>query len=71
MSILISRATGGYLAEVTPPHGRGVPWTSPEPLDVPELVHELLRHGCHQTDIGDAFYDADENWLSDAEDGGP
>jgi hypothetical protein len=31
-------------------------------------VHELLRRGCHQTDIGDAFYDADDDWLLRIED---
>jgi hypothetical protein len=23
----------------------------------------LREHGCHQTDIGDAFYEADPDWL--------
>jgi hypothetical protein len=28
-----------------------------------ELVAALLGLGCHQTDIGDAFYVADPDWL--------
>jgi hypothetical protein len=28
-----------------------------------ELVAALLGLGCHQTDIGDAFYTADPDWL--------
>jgi hypothetical protein len=27
------------------------------------LVERLLALGCHQTDIGDAFYAADPGWL--------
>lgn len=27
------------------------------------LVEMLLGCGCHQIDIGDAFYDADPDWL--------
>jgi hypothetical protein len=27
-----------------------------------ELVEALLGLGCHQSDIGDAFYEADPEW---------
>jgi hypothetical protein len=29
-----------------------------------ELIAALRDQGCHQTDIGDAFYAADPEWLS-------
>jgi hypothetical protein len=28
-----------------------------------DLVDALRGIGCHQTDIGDAFYEADPDWL--------
>ena len=28
-----------------------------------QLVQALLQLGCHQTDIGDAFEDADPGWA--------
>jgi hypothetical protein len=27
-----------------------------------ELISALRERGCHDTDIGDAFYDADPEW---------
>jgi hypothetical protein len=39
-------------------------WSTIEPLDADQLWQELLARGAHQTDIGDAFYEADPNWLS-------
>jgi hypothetical protein len=67
MSITIAKVGDRYTGEVTPPHGGGVPWRSPEPLDAEVLVRELLSRGCHQTDIGDALYAADPNWTEDPE----
>jgi hypothetical protein len=63
MAITITRTGDGYLAEVTPPHGGGTPWATSVPLGAWELVQELTRRGCHQTDIGDAFYEADPAWI--------
>jgi hypothetical protein len=62
MTIRITRVRDQYVAEVTPPHGGGA-WTTTEPLGAPELIEELTRRGCHRTDIGDAFYEADDAWL--------
>ena len=45
----------------------GSPWETPAPRGVDTLVAELLARGCHQTDIGDAFYKADPEWLSRTE----
>jgi hypothetical protein len=63
MAILIARVGQLYTAAVSPPHGRATPWRSARPVSAPELIDELLSQGCHQTDIGDAFYEADAEWL--------
>ena len=63
MTILVKRAGTLYTAETTPPHGGKVAWSSPEPMSRQALVQLLLSRGCHQTDIGDAFYEADPEWL--------
>jgi len=39
-------------------------WATPVPMSCDELIRELLARGFHQTDIGDAFYAADPDWLS-------
>ena len=63
MAIEITRDGGRYLAEVTPPHGGGIAWTTTAPIGAEELIRELASRGCHQTDIGDAFYAADDAWI--------
>jgi hypothetical protein len=63
MAIKIRRIGDLYEADVTPPHGSGVSWSTARPVLRDELVKTLLEHGCHQTDIGDAFYEADPEWL--------
>lgn len=62
MSIEIRRVGHLYEASVRPPHGRSQPWDSPHPMRVDDLIDALLGRGCHQTDIGDAFFDADPEW---------
>ena len=69
MAIRITRANNKYLARVTPPHGGGIAWSTAEPLGANELIQELKSRGCHQTDIGDAFYEADEDWVLRLESG--
>lgn len=64
MAVTIEKVDGGYVARVTPPHGDGQPWASDRPQSAEALASELLARGCHQTDIGDAFFDADPGWLS-------
>jgi hypothetical protein len=61
--ISIVRVGDLYEATVSPPHGRSIAWTTPQPLAVDALAEELRNRGCHQTDIGDGFYDADPEWL--------
>lgn len=63
MAIVILPAGDLYEASVTPPHGRGVRWVSPRPMPADSLVTALLKLGCRQIDIGDAFQDADPEWL--------
>jgi len=65
MPIEIEKVDGGYLARVTPPHGNDRAWASKHPQPAEALIAELQVRGCHQTDIGDAFYEADPNWLSE------
>lgn len=61
MSIEIRILDDLYEASVRPPHGR-VPWDSPHPMRVGDLIDALLALGCHQTDIGDALFEADPDW---------
>ncbi|HEX6663063.1 MAG TPA: hypothetical protein VF025_05270 [Gaiellaceae bacterium] len=63
MAIVISKVGDAYTADVTPPHGGGNHWRTESPLPADVLIAELLSRGCHQTDIGDAFYAADPDWL--------
>lgn len=65
MAIVIEKVGERYVAEVTPPHGRGSAWSSPEPMSRDDLIAALKACGCHQTDIGDAFYEADPDWLDE------
>jgi hypothetical protein len=64
MPIVVFRVADLYEAEVTPPHGRGQSWRSPCPQTIDALIASLEDLGCHQTDIGDALYLADPDWLS-------
>jgi hypothetical protein len=63
MPIEIRHVAGAaYTAEVTPPHGGGRHWLSPGAMNLDDLIAALLALGCHQTDIGDALYEADPDW---------
>lgn len=59
--IKVWREVSGYMAEVSPPHGRS--WRSSHPMKGRELDAKLRKLGCHQIDVGDAFYAADPDWL--------
>lgn len=63
MPIVINRSGDRYSATVTPPHGNGSLWSSPEPLTASKLIDVLGELGCHTTDITDALYEADPLWL--------
>lgn len=62
MAIRIERVSGGYAANASPPHAQN-DWQTEKPLTIAELDAELRRLGCHQTDIGDAFCEADPEWV--------
>jgi hypothetical protein len=64
MGIKITYGDGKYMVTVSPPHGGGRLWCSPEPLTADEVVERLQDWGCHQTDIGDAMFEADPLWLN-------
>lgn len=63
MAIRIDRIGDRYTAVVSPPHGGGTAWETVRPVPIEDLIDQLTRRGCHQTDIGDALYDADPEWL--------
>lgn len=65
MPIEVCKDGDRYTASVTPPHGGGQAWATPEPLTAQDLVEQLLALGCHQTDVGDAMYAADRGWLNE------
>jgi hypothetical protein len=60
--IEITKLLDGYLAHATPPHVK-TEWRSISPMAAGSLFQELKRLGAHQTDVGDAFYLADPDWL--------
>ena len=64
MSIVITRIGELYEATVSPPHSSEGSWSSPRPMAADLLIEALRERGCHQTDIGDAFYAADPEWLA-------
>jgi hypothetical protein len=66
MAITITRVGDLYEARITPPHGGGIPWGTPQPMPMDSVIAALRDRGCHQTDIGDAFYEADPEWLERA-----
>lgn len=61
MSLRISKSNAGYTAKGVL---AGVTFEADVPLSARELVQWLQNQGFHQTDIGDAFFEADPNWLS-------
>lgn len=63
MPITIERSGDLYSATVTPPHGGGRLWSSPEPMTASKLIDVLRVLGCHTTDITDALHEADPFWL--------
>lgn len=52
-----------YTAEASPPHASSVRKT-PAPLQLRQLIAELKALGCHPTDIGDALYTVDKDWVN-------
>jgi hypothetical protein len=63
MLLRIQRVESGYTATVTPSHGDNVQWETTTPVSQGVLIDALTELGFHQQDIGDAFYEADPDWL--------
>jgi hypothetical protein len=68
--ITITRSGDLYSATVSPPHGNGKLWSSPQPTTALKLIDGLRELGCHTTDITDALYEADPSWLNRLKDRG-
>ena len=64
MGIEVRIKGGGYVATVSPNPLGGAAWESGKPMSGRALSDLLVELGCHQTDVGDAFYQADPSWLS-------
>jgi hypothetical protein len=63
MAIKVTKASNGlYIAQAVPPD-LAEEWSTLVPNAADDLVHELFKRGAHQTDIGDAIYEADRDWL--------
>lgn len=59
-------ASGEYIAYVTPYDQPAEPWRA-GPLSADALIDTLRDKGCHTTDITDALYEADPDWLTRSE----
>lgn len=55
-----------YSASVTPPHGKEI-WHTAQPMTAKNLVAKLRELGCHTTDIADAFYATNPDWLAEVD----
>lgn len=64
MSIVIKKVGNGYIADVAHKY-QNIYWKSEEPMSKDALIAKLLKLGCHQQDIGDAFKEADPDWLKE------
>jgi hypothetical protein len=56
------KGNDSYTARVSPPDSART-WVTPEPTSAKDLADRLRDLGCHTTDIADAFYWANPNWL--------
>ncbi|HKO19170.1 MAG TPA: hypothetical protein VJU82_09825 [Acidobacteriaceae bacterium] len=73
MTIRIQKVSDDlYTAKVIMPDMPAVKseWSTEEPLTGHQLCKALIELGCHQTDIGDALYQQDANWVQKLRDPG-
>jgi hypothetical protein len=63
--IMIKREGSNYVVQAVPSGNNASVegYTSGGPVTQAVAIDALLAHGWHQTDIGDAFYEADPDWL--------
>lgn len=59
----MTSSAGRYEAKISPPEAK-TSWGTSQPLPLRELIDELKRHGCHQTDVTDVLYELDPDWVS-------
>lgn len=59
-----------YSVYATPPEV-GEDWSPIGPIRGRQLTRELLNRGAHQTDVGDAMYEADPDWIRQLRDAEP
>jgi hypothetical protein len=62
LGITVERTDAGWIASVDSPR-QGITWKTERPMRQRELIDELLALGQHRQDIGDAFREADPDWL--------
>jgi hypothetical protein len=60
---IVHVGAGKYTASVTPSKYRNLAWSTDAPVEPRTLIDRLLELGYHQQDIGDAFYEANPDWL--------
>jgi hypothetical protein len=63
MTIEITRVGKSFTAKITPPHGGGAYWRTEKPMELDDLINELLSLGCHQQDIGDVLFEIDPGLI--------
>ena len=69
MTITVTFADGRYAAEVVPDGDAGASWATESGLSAKELVDALAGHGCRHTEIGEAMFAVNPDWLSELGDG--
>ncbi len=62
MSLQVRKTEDGYTATG---ELNGVTFQTDRPFAARVLVRWLQDRGFHQTDIGDAFFEADPDWMSE------
>jgi hypothetical protein len=64
MTIAITRVGGDlYEATLALSHSGRREWTTPQPMTRDGLMRALRDRGCRPTEITEAFYRADPEWL--------
>lgn len=63
MRLRILRLEAGFVATVVSSDGSAIEWEQATPVVAREIIDALGARGWHQQDIGDAFYEADPDWV--------
>ncbi len=62
MVLIIAKTETGYRLTANPPHVKAK-YSQEEILSRQEIIDTLLKHGAHQTDVGDVLSEADRNGI--------